>query len=186
MLNFRKKSRKMWRSLEKQNRGAKQREQSITFRTPQSKVRKFSHHAKHSPGTRVAFRTAQTNFRTMRIKVRKFRTPKSKVRNSFQSAKITVQCANSLHVSFPHHYSRCENFRTVRSASLAHECHHIRYRNGFAQCETRCKIFAQCEIECETRFKVQNSQFKVRKFRTVKFKVRNWHFKARKSRTVKF
>ena len=176
----------MWRSLEKQNRGAKQREQSITFRTPQSKVRKFSHHAKHSPGTRVAFRTAQTNFRTMRIKVRKFRTPKSKVRNSFQSAKITVQCANSLHVSFPHHYSRCENFRTVRSASLAHECHHIRYRNGFAQCETRCKIFAQCEIECETRFKVQNSQFKVRKFRTVKFKVRNLHFKARKSRTVKF
>ena len=43
------------------------------FRTPQSKVRKFSHRAKHSPGTRVAFRTPQAHFRTVRNKVRKFR-----------------------------------------------------------------------------------------------------------------
>ena len=147
---------------------------------------KISHHAKHSPGTRVAFRTAQTNFRTVWIKVRKFCTIQSKVRNSFQHAKIIVQGANSLNVYFAHHYSRCENFCTMRSASLAHECHHIKYRNGFAQCETRCKNFTQCEIECETRFKVRNSQFKVRKFCTVKFKVRNLHFKVRKFRTVKF
>ena len=133
MLNFRKKSRKMWRSLEKQNRGAKQREQSIAFQGAkishggiqhvkmQSKVRnsksKISHTtiqgAKHSPGTRVAFRTAQAHFRTVWIKVRKFRTPQSKVQNSFQNAKIRVQCANSLNVNFAHHYSRCENFRTV-------------------------------------------------------------------------
>ncbi|RVW73507.1 hypothetical protein CK203_060015 [Vitis vinifera] len=32
----------------------------------------------------------------------------SKVRNSFQHANITVQGANSLNVSFAHHYSRCE------------------------------------------------------------------------------
>ena len=131
----------MWRSLEKQDRGAKQREQSTPFkvlnfrtvesnmrkfisrceipkakfRTPLFKVRKFLHRAKHPPGTRVAFRTAQANFRTVRIKVQKFRTPQSKVRNSFQHAKITVQGANSLNVSFAHHYSRCENFRTVRN-----------------------------------------------------------------------
>ena len=74
---------------------------------------KISHHAKHSPGTRVAFRTAQAHFRTVRIKVRKFRTPQSKVQNSFQNAKIRVQCANSLNVNFAHHYSRYENFRTV-------------------------------------------------------------------------
>ena len=35
------------------------------FRTPQSKVRKFLHRAKHPPGTRVAFCTAQANFRTV-------------------------------------------------------------------------------------------------------------------------
>ena len=82
---------------------------------PLFKVRKFLHRAKHPPGTRVAFRTAQANFRTVRIKVRKFRTPQSKVRNSFQHAKITVQGDNYLNVSFTHHYSRCENFRTVRN-----------------------------------------------------------------------
>ena len=99
--------------------------------------------------------------------------------NANQGAKFIPTCEN--------HSSRCEfskrQFRTplfkVRNTSLAHECHHLKYRNGFAPCETRCKNFAQCEIECETRFKVQNSQFKVRKFRTVKFKVR-------KFRTMKF
>ena len=44
------------------------------FRTPLFKVRKFSHCAKHPPGTRVAFRTSQANFRTVRNKVQKFRT----------------------------------------------------------------------------------------------------------------
>ena len=37
---------------------------------------------------------------TVRIKVRKFCTPQSKVRNSFQHAKITVQGANSLNFNF--------------------------------------------------------------------------------------
>ena len=64
------------------------------FRTPQSKVRKFSHRAKHSSGTRVPFCTPQANFHTVRNKVRKFRTPQFKVRNSVQrvnsSAKISL------------------------------------------------------------------------------------------------
>ena len=84
----------MWRSLEKQDREAKQREQSTAFQGAkishggiqhakmQYKVRisksKFLHTtlqgAKHPPSTRVPFRTPQANFRTMRNKVRKFRT----------------------------------------------------------------------------------------------------------------
>ena len=102
MLNFRTKSRKRWRTLQKQDRGAKQREKN-------SKVR---------------------NFHTIEIKVRipqskgwKFRIPQSKVRNWFQGAKTTVQSANSLNAIFAHHCSRCENFRTVRNPLLAHECH---------------------------------------------------------------
>ena len=93
------------------------------FLTPQSKVLKFSHRAKHPPGTRVAFHTTQTNFCTVWDKVQKFRTPQFKVRNSFQRAKISVQGANSLNISFAHHYSRCENFCTMRNTSLAHEWH---------------------------------------------------------------
>ena len=92
----------MWRSLEKQDREAKQREQSTAFQGAkishggiqhvkmQYKVRisksKFSHTtiqgAKHPLGTRVAFCTPQANFRTVRNKVRKFRTVQNWVRNS--------------------------------------------------------------------------------------------------------
>ena len=56
------------------------------FRTVRIKVRKFSHCSKHSPGTRVAFRTPQANFRTVRNKVRKFRTVWNWVRNSIQDS----------------------------------------------------------------------------------------------------
>ena len=59
------------------------------FRTPQSKVRKFSHGVKPPPGTRVPFRTPQANFRTVRNKVRKFRTVRNWVRNSIQGAKFS-------------------------------------------------------------------------------------------------
>ena len=175
MLNFRKKSRKMWRSLEKQNRGAKQWEHSIAFQGAKishggiqhakmhSKVRnsksKISHTsiqgAKHSPGTRVAFRTAQTNFRTMRIKVRKFRTPKSKVRNSFQSAKITVQGANSLNVSFAHHYSRCKNFAPCETPSwhtsgISHSSSQFSHRaKQGAKISHSAKLSAKLDSRCE-------------------------------------
>nr|CAN82547.1 hypothetical protein VITISV_036613 [Vitis vinifera] len=44
------------------------------FRTPLFKVRKFLHRAKLPLGTRVPFRTPQATFRTVRNKVRNFRT----------------------------------------------------------------------------------------------------------------
>ena len=126
------------------------------FRTPQSKVRKFSHRAKPPPGTRVPFRTPQAKFRTVRIKVRKFRTPLFKVRNSFQGAKFSVQGANSLNISFAHHYSRCKNFRTVRETLLAYKWHFAHPKPIFTPCETRCEFlspkygnFARCNSRCE-------------------------------------
>ena len=61
----------------------------INFAHLNPRCEKFSHRAKHSPGTRVPFRTPQANFRTVRNKVRipqskvwKFRTMQFKVRNS--------------------------------------------------------------------------------------------------------
>ena len=98
---------------------------------------------------------------------------KTKVRNLFQGAKNWFQSANSLKAIFAHHYSRCENFRTVRNPLMAHECH---FRTPQANFRT-----------------VRN---KVRKFRTPHFKVRipqskGWDFrtpkpKVRKFRIVKF
>ena len=103
-VKFQKKNQeKMWRSFQKQDRGAKQGNRALQFKvrkfrtmesnmrkfisrceflklqfhTPLVKVRKFSHSAKLSPGTRVPFRTPQGHFRTVRIKVR----------NSLQCAK---------------------------------------------------------------------------------------------------
>ena len=91
-VKFQKKNQeKMWRSLQKQDRGTKQGNRALQFkvrkfhtmvsnmrkfisrceflklqfRTPLFKVRKFSHSAKLSPGTRVPFRTPQGHFRTV-------------------------------------------------------------------------------------------------------------------------
>ncbi|KAL6343664.1 hypothetical protein AAG906_025029 [Vitis piasezkii] len=93
----------------------------------------------------------QANFRTVRIKVRKFRTPLFKVRNSFQGAKISSKV-----ISFAHLNPRCENFRTVRikvrNHLLAHECHFAHLKPLFAPCETRCESrchFAHHNSRCE-------------------------------------
>ena len=136
--------------------------------------------AKFPPSTRVPFRTPQGHFRTVRIKVRKFRTPQFKVQNLFQGAKFSFQGANSPNISFAHPCPRCENFRTVRNSLLAHECHFVHLKPLFARCETRC------ETRCEIQFKVRISQFKVRNFRTMQSKVRNFQSMVRKFRTVKF
>ncbi|KAL6344329.1 hypothetical protein AAG906_037907 [Vitis piasezkii] len=95
------------------------------FRTPLFKVRKFSHCAKFSPGTRVPFRTPQGQFRTMRIKVR----------NLFQGAK-TLCKVRILHISFSH--------TPVQGAKHlpAHEWKFAHLKPLFAPCETRCEIFA--------------------------------------------
>nr|CAN62451.1 hypothetical protein VITISV_016674 [Vitis vinifera] len=114
------------------------------FRKPQSKVRKFSHRAKHPPGTRVAFRTTQTNFCTVRIKVR----------NSIQHAKITVQGANSLNVSFAHHYSRCETpFWHTSAITLSIEMVSHRVKQG-AKISHSVKLSAKLDSWCETTCKI--------------------------------
>ncbi|RVW73715.1 hypothetical protein CK203_054982 [Vitis vinifera] len=126
----------MWRSLEKQDRGAKQREQSIAFQGAKishdgiqhakmhSKVQisksKISHTtiqgakifapAKHPPSTRVAFRTTQANFRTVR-----------------------TRCENFAHLN-----PRCENFRTVRNtlwhtSGISHSSSQFSHRAKQAQ-----------------------------------------------------
>ncbi|RVW23423.1 hypothetical protein CK203_094557 [Vitis vinifera] len=91
-------------------------------------------------------------FRTVRNKVRKFRTPLFKVRNSFQGAKISVQGASISHTSI----QGAKNFRTVRNTLLAHECHFAHLKPIFARCETRCEFlspkygnFARCNSRCE-------------------------------------
>ncbi|RVW70711.1 hypothetical protein CK203_062023 [Vitis vinifera] len=108
-------------------------ELSGNFAHPQSKVRKFSHRAKPPPGTRVPFRTPQGNFRTVQIKVRKFRTPLFKVRNSFQGAKFSIQGANSLNINFAHHNPSRTKFATVRhvfealpAAKIMHAIYHFK------------------------------------------------------------
>ena len=77
---------------------------------------------------------------------------------TFQGAKFIPRCENlsSRCISFAHHYSRCENFRTVRNTLLAHECHFAHLKPIFAPCETRCEFlspkygnFARCNSRCE-------------------------------------
>ena len=175
----------MWRTIQKQDRGAKQREQSTAIQGA-----KISHDG--IQGAKIHF----------------------KVRNSllahechFAHLKVIFAPCESRCENFTHLNSRCEiyfkvrnsifkvrilknQFRTplfkVRNSLLAHECHFAHLKPLFAPCETRCEIFAQCEIECEMQFKVRISQFKVRNFRTMQSKVRNFQFKVRKFRTVKF
>ena len=115
------------------------------FRTPQSKVRKFSHRAKlllahechfaHRKPILAPCETRCENFahhysrceihfkvRKSQFKVHQFRTPQSKVR---------------------------KNFRIVRNHLLAHECHFAHLKPIFAPCETRCENFAHHYSRCE-------------------------------------
>nr|CAN74259.1 hypothetical protein VITISV_015531 [Vitis vinifera] len=112
------------------------------------------------PGTRVPFRTPQAHFHTVRNKVRKFRTPLFKVRNSFQGAKISVQGASISHTSI----EGAKNFRTVRNHLLAHECHFAHLKPIFTPCETRCENLSsrcinfahhnsRCEIHSNVRIR---------------------------------
>ena len=182
MINFRKKSWKVRRALQKQNRGVKPRKQSTQFQG--AKI--FAHLISRCEN----FAHPKTKVRNPWAKRSHFRTPLPQGAKSISRCEIPFQGANFLKSNFAHHCGRCENFRTVRNPLLAHVCqfrtpqanfrtvrntllahewHFAHPKPIFAQCETRCKNFAQCEIECETPFKVRNSQFKVQKFRTMKF-----------------
>ena len=184
----------MWRSLEKQDRRAKQREQSTAFQGAkilhggiqrakmQYKVRISKSKISHTTiqGAKIFAPCETPSWHTSVIShcLSQFSHSANQgakiSHTSIQGVKFIPTCEN--------HSPRCEfskrqfrtplfkvqKFRTVRNTLLAHEWHFAHPKPNFAPCETRC------EIECETPFKVQNSQFKVRKFRTIQFKVRTF------------
>ena len=81
------------------------------FRTPQSKVRKFSHRAKHSPAHEWYFAHLKPIF-----------------------APCETRCEN-----FAHHYSRCEiHFKVRKSQFKVHQFRtpQSKVRKIFAPCET--------------------------------------------------
>ncbi|RVW29294.1 hypothetical protein CK203_103577 [Vitis vinifera] len=155
----------MWRSLEKQDREQSKGNRALhfkvrkfrtvesnmrkciprcefpkaKFRTPLFKVRKFSHRAKHPPGTREAFRNSSQFSHSAKISNTSIQGAKF-----IPHAKITVQGANSLNVN-SHTLFKVRKFCTVRNTLLAHEWHFAHPKPIFAPCETRCENFAQCE-----------------------------------------
>nr|CAN73999.1 hypothetical protein VITISV_001606 [Vitis vinifera] len=159
------------------------------FRTPQSKVRKFSHRTKPPPGTRVPFRTPQAKFGTVRIKVRKFRTPLFKVRNSFQGAKISIQGAKI--------FAPCETL-SCHTSAISHTPSQFLHRAKLgAKLDSRCEILSpRCEF---SKSQFRTPLFKVRKishrakpppgtrvpFRTPQANFRIVRNKVRKFRTVR-
>ena len=114
---------------------------------------------------------------TYHFESREVRSPKLQTVSKSELTKklwsLQENCAE-LNEKFAPCESRCENFRTVRNTSLAHECHFAHLKPIFAPCETRCENFAQWKIECEMRNKVRIPQSKVWKFRTMQFKVRKF------------
>ena len=59
--------------------------------------------------------------------------------------------------NFAHLNPRCENFRTVRNTSLAHEWHFAQPKPIFVLCETRCENFAHHYSRCENVRTVLNT-----------------------------
>ena len=129
------------------------------FRTPQSKVRKISHRAKHLLAHECHFAHLKPIF-----------------------APCETRCEN-----FAHHYLRCEIHSKVRKSQL--KVHQFRtpqskVRKIFVSCETppgtRVPFRTPQANFRMVRNKVRIPQSKVWKFRTMQFKVRNSHFKVRK------
>ena len=136
MLNFRKKSRKMWRSLEKQNRGAKQWEHSIAFQDAKISHGGIQHAKMHS----------------------KVRNSKSKISHtSIQGAKIfapfeTLSWHTSGILPIPNPFSHSAN----QSAKISHTT--IQGAKFISKCENhspRCEFFKR---------QFRTPLFKVRKF----------------------
>ena len=117
------------------NKGAKQREQSTTFQGAKISHGGIQHAKMHSKVRNPKSKISHTLIQGAKI-FAPCKTPSwhmiaisynpnqflhsanqgAKIsHDTVQGAKIIVQCANSLNVSFAHHYSRCENFRTVRN-----------------------------------------------------------------------
>ena len=124
MLNLRKKSRKMWRTLQKQDRGAKPRKQSIAFQDA-----KFSHvgnQGVNSLAEGVSFSHTSKPRCEINFKVRKmisrcefpkyhFRTPLFKVRKFSHRAKSP----SGTRVPFSHTSSQFSH-RAKQGAKISH------------------------------------------------------------------
>ena len=175
MINFRKKSWKVRRALQKQNRGVKPRKQNTQFQG--AKI--FAHLISRCEN----FAHPKPRCEILEPKEEDFAHPYLKVRNQFQGA-------NFLKSNFAHHCGRCENFRTVRNPLLAHVC---QFRTPQADFRTvrnsvrkfRTPLFKVRKFRTPP-FKVRNLQQKGCHFRTPNSNVRNLQAKVRKFRTVKF
>ncbi|RVW99484.1 hypothetical protein CK203_038491 [Vitis vinifera] len=117
----------MWRSLQKQDRGAKQREQSTAIQGA-----KISHdgnqHAKmHSrcEFPKWPFRTPQGHFRTVRIK---FRTPLLKVRKFSHRAKLPPGTRVPFRTPQPL-FAPCETRRVAEETIPRTSCQHLELTN---------------------------------------------------------
>ena len=128
MLNVRKKSRKMWRTLQKQDRGAKQRE-----KTTPSQGAKFSHDGNQGANSSVQ----RVGFS----------------HTSIQGTKLISRCENHcLKCEFP----KC-NFRTVRNSLLAHECHFRTPQAKFCTVRNKVRNFRTVRNFCTVRNWVRNA-----------------------------
>ena len=92
----------------------------------------------------------------------------SKVRNPLFKVRIPQMPFSHTTVQGAKIFAPCEIPSWHMSAIFAH------LKPNFAPSETRCEIFAQCEIECEIDFKVRKPLSKGYHFRTLKSKVRNF------------
>ena len=140
MLNFRKKSRKGWRTLQKQDRGVKPREQSTTFQG--AKILHDAFQGANSLVERVAI--SHTSKQGAKLKARceipcsrcefpkcHFRTPLFKVRKFSHRAKQGAKFSHSAKLSAKL-ISRCEN--------------HCPKGTIFAHSNPRCEISSpRCE-----------------------------------------
>ena len=107
--------------------------------------------AKQPLGTRVPFRTPQSNFHTVRNKVQKFRTPLFKVRNSFQGAKISVQGASVSHTTIQGAkiFAPCET-TSWHTSAISHTSSHFSHRaKQGTKISHSAKLSAKLDSRCE-------------------------------------
>ena len=154
MINFRKKSRKRWRTLQKQDRGAKPREQNAAFQG--AKISHDAFQGANSLVERVAI--SHTSKQGAKLKARceipcsrcefpkcHFRTPLYKVRKFSHRAKFPP----GTRVPFSHTSSQISH-RAKQGAKFSHSA------KLSAKCYPRCEflspkgaIFAHLKTRCE-------------------------------------
>ena len=154
MINFRKKSRKRWRTLQKQDRGAKPREQSTAFQG--AKISHDAFQGANSLVERVAI--SHTSKQGAKLKARceipcsrcefpkcHFRTPLFKVRKFSHRAKFPPGTRVPFsHTSSPFSHRAKQGAKFSHSAKLSAKL--------ISRCENHCPkgtIFAHSNPRCE-------------------------------------